>query len=202
MPLGRRRRGSTAGLLCLALSAAVMWGAARPASAPSVAADSLDLAATPTVRVRRTPVLWSADMATVPVEVLDVVGLGATTVMVTYDNRVLNVANCRRGGAFDLGLCNPALDRDEDGQPDTTRFNAVALEGVSARSNQPIVLALIDFTFVDRPALGSAVPLGVEIETFTDVDGVPMIVGGQSGEIRMVDRIGEALLPYVRRPPN
>ena len=85
----------------------------------------------PVVRAGSGSILQGRGTVTLPVEALGVQGLGAATVVVGYDPAVLTVAGCRPNPEFDLGLCNPQFDRDEDGKPDAARFNVVSLEGLS-----------------------------------------------------------------------
>lgn len=127
--------------------------------------------------------LQAGQTITLPVEVLNVQSLGAVNVIVGYDRTALVVAGCRRGAAFDLGLCNLVYDSDGDGQPDAVRFNLVSLTGVSAVGENPLNLANI--TWTARPHLSLAVTsvLTVQVQTFTDLDAIPLEVAALNGQL-------------------
>jgi hypothetical protein len=128
-------------------------------------------------------VLQAGQTITLPVEVLNVQNLGAVTVVVGYDWAVVAVAGCRRGAAFDAGLCNVAYDSDGDGQPDAVRFNLVSLTGVSTVGETPLNLANITWTSAERLSLAVTRVLTVQVQTFTDPDSFPMDVSTLNGQI-------------------
>lgn len=117
-----------------------------------------------------------------PVQVTNVQQCGAATVLVVYDPASVQPIACQRGTAFDVGLCNIAYDRNADGTADAVLFNVVSLEGVSA-GETPVTL--VDITW--KAAAGVQPPahadLGVQVETFTDVNAVPLAVTAQGGRI-------------------
>ena len=113
-------------------------------------------------------------------------GLGAATVVVGYDPAVLEVAGCRPNPEFDLGLCNPQFDRDEDGEPDAVRFNVVSLEGLSAADDAPLNLADITWAVVGRPEVGTVSTLEVEVLTFDAWDATPIDVSAENGQVTVV----------------
>ncbi len=108
--------------------------------------------------------------------------LGAATVLITYDPASVRPAACRRNTAFDVGLCNTAYDHNADGTADAVLFNVVSLQGVSAGATP---VTLVDITWqatagVQPPAYTD---LGVQVETFTDVNATPFAVTTQGGRI-------------------
>ena len=135
------------------------------------------------VRAGSGAVVQSGGTITLPVEATQVQNLGATTVVVGYDPAVLTVAGCQRNRAFDVGLCNTAFDRDDDGTPDAVRFNLISLDGLSAPDGDPLSLADIAWTVAGGPDPGTTITLEVEVPTFTDTDGFPISVSAENGQV-------------------
>jgi len=151
---------------------------------------------------------------TLPVEALEVQNVGAATVEVGFDPTMLRVVGCKPNRAFDIGLCNKALDRDGDGTADAVRFNAVSLDGLGASGEEPLNLA--DLTWVVKEGLkaGTTITLGLQVPAFTDVNGLPISIAVQSGRITitsgmenavflpltalMFERIHRRFLPLIR----
>lgn len=186
--------------LCLLLGAAI--GAVRVGPSLAHAASPLQLSPTQgrtTVRVREMRALVNPGPITVPIEIRNARDVGAATMMVRYDPTLLQVKTCRRGRAFDGGICNPAFDASGDGTADTVRFNIVALEGVSTRAGQTLVLLEIAFEALRPGPVGTRIPLSLVVETFTDVDGVPIPVLSNAGGITFVDAFDAIFLPVTSK---
>ena len=120
-----------------------------------------------------------------PVEVANVQGLGAATVLVGYDPNILKVVACQRNVLFDVGLCNINYDRNSDGKPDAVLFNVVSLRGVSATSS-PVVLVSITWQAVAAVDAARSTNLTVQVQTFTDTDGKPLAHTAQDGQITLL----------------
>ena len=140
----------------------------------------------PLVRAGSGSIPQDAGTLTLPVEALGVQGLGAATVVVGYDPAVLEVAGCRPNPEFDLGLCNPQFDRDEDGEPDAARFNVVSPGGLSAPDDVPLNLADITWAVVGRPDAGTVAALEIEVLTFDRWDATPISVTTENGQVTVV----------------
>ncbi len=138
------------------------------------------------VRAGSGVILQDEGTITLPVEAIGVQNLGAATVMVGHDPAVLRVAGCQRDPAFDLGLCNPQFDRDDDGLPDAVRFNVVSLEGLSAVEEAPLNLADITWAVVGEPDVGTVTTLEVEVLTFSDSGTIPISVSAENGQVSVV----------------
>jgi len=107
-------------------------------------------------------------------------------VVVGYDPTLLTVAGCRPNPEFDLGLCNPQFDRDEDGEPDAARFNVVSPGGLSAPDDVPLNLADITWAVVGRPDAGTVAALEIEVLTFDRWDATPISVTTENGQVTVV----------------
>jgi hypothetical protein len=115
---------------------------------------------------------------TIPIQVLNAVNLGVTTVTVCFDPAVVDATACTAnpGGVFDSGLCSPNFDNDGVA-PDCARMNAVSFAGFTGNA----VLANLSFTAVG-PA-GSVTGLTVIIDVFGDPGGNPLPATPQNGSI-------------------
>ena len=136
---------------------------------------------------------------TLPIQVTNTPQLGAATVLITYDPASVRPAACRRNTAFDVGLCNTAYDRNADGTADAVLFNVVSLQGVSAGVTP---VTLVDITWqatagVQPPAYTD---LGVQVETFTDVNATPLAVSTQGGRITIEVGITPPQKVYLHLP--
>ena len=120
-----------------------------------------------------------------PVEVANVQGLGAATVLVGYDPASLKVVACQRNTLFDVGLCNTSYDRNADGTPDAVLFNVVSLQGVSA-TGAPVTLVNITWQAVAAVHEARTTTLTVQVQTFTDTDGKPLAHTAQDGQITLL----------------
>jgi len=145
-----------------------------------------NLQSLPVVRAGSGSILQDGGTVTLPVEALGVQDLGAATVVVGYDPAVLEVAGCRPNPEFDLGLCNPEFDRDEDGEPDAARFNVVSLEGLSAAVDVPLNLADITWAVAGRPDAGTVTTLEIEVLTFDRWDATPIPALAENGQVTVV----------------
>ncbi len=111
---------------------------------------------------------------TLPVNVSNVTNLGAATVELGYDNRLVAPVACRiNRTVFDGGLCNLSLDSNGDGAPDAVRFNVFSLEpeGVSAPAAPGLPLADIAWVVTGTATLGATSPLTVAVTNFAAVGG-------------------------------
>ena len=122
-------------------------------------------------------------IVTLPVEAVGVQNLGAATVMVGYDPAVLKVVGCQRNAAFDAGLCNSQFDRNDDGVPDAVRFNVVSLGGLNGAEGSPLNFVNITWGGADTLNMGATSVLEVEIQTFTDTDGIPIEASAENGQV-------------------
>lgn len=120
-----------------------------------------------------------------PVEVTDVQGLGAATVLVGYDPALIKAVACQRGPRFDVGVCNPNHDRDADGTPDAVKFAVLSLNGVST-TGAPIILANITWQAVVAVETNQVTILAVQVQTFADADGKQLAYTTQNGQITLV----------------
>lgn len=124
------------------------------------------------------------DSVTLPVEVTEVVGLGAATIVAGFDPMMLTAADCARNPAFDVGLCNIGYDRDGDGVTDAVLFNVISLEGVSTGGGAAVTL--VEITWVAGPQAGAgATTVDVAVQTFADTDAQPLAVRSESGQITL-----------------
>lgn len=142
-----------------------------------------ETSASAVVRAGSGAILQVGSPITLPLEVIQVQDLGAVTVIVGYDPAVLTVAGCRRNPAFNVGLCNTALDRDADGTPDAVYFNLVSLNGLSALDGEPLSLVEIAWLVDGDPEPGTATSFKVDVTTFADTDGLPMDVSAENGQV-------------------
>ena len=175
----RRRLLAAAALSWLLYGAAQAEAEVKAKTASTLASTSAGsavvAAASGTIGPERAPI-------TLPVQVANVQRLGAMTAQVGYDPTRLRVAGCQRDPAFDVGLCNIAVDRNGDGVADAVRFNLVSIEGVSAGPT-PIPLVQITWAITGTAAGGGVVALHVETLTFTDAAGAPLPVTPTDGQI-------------------
>ena len=114
---------------------------------------------------------------TVPIAVLNVENLTPVGIEVRYDQNVLRfiAGSPDPNDVIDLALCE---EFDDDGvNPDSARFTAVSIAGVSG----PIVLAEVTFEAVGQPRDCS--PLDVEAFTLDDADGNPIPHSDEDGQI-------------------
>ena len=118
---------------------------------------------------------------TLPIQVENVEELGAATIWVGYDPTLLSVTACRPNSAFDVGLCNPLADRNQDGAVDAVLFNVVALDGLGA-AGQPVDLAQITWRQVGKPGDAPA-QLTLFVETFTNAAADPIPFESFAGQI-------------------
>jgi hypothetical protein len=139
---------------------------------------------------------------TLPVNVSNVTNLGAATVELGYDNRLVAPVACRiNRTVFDGGLCNLSLDSNGDGAPDAVRFNVFSLEpeGVSAPAAPGLPLADIAWVVTGTATLGATSPLTVVVTNFAAVGGetsLPFTV--MNGQLV----IGAAPTPTVTPTPS
>lgn len=117
-----------------------------------------------------------------PVLVRGVSKLGAATVLVTYDSSIVKATTCQRNAAFDVGLCNTTYDYNSDGIADAVLFNVVSLQGVST-GDTPVTLVNISWEAAAGVQPSAVADLHVEVQTFTDTNGSPMLVAAQDGQI-------------------
>ena len=157
----------------LPLQATVVKGLSAPRVVPNSAV----------VRAGSGSILQIRGTITLPVEAVDVQGLGAATVVVGYDPAVLEVAGCQRNPAFTYGLCNTQFDRDTDGVPDAVSFNVISLDGLSAGEGTPLNLADIAWAVAGEPDPGTTSTLTVEVPTFADADAIPIGASAENGQI-------------------
>jgi branched-chain amino acid transport system substrate-binding protein len=109
----------------------------------------------------------------VPLEILGApaVGVGAATVDVVYDPKVVDPTGWGSGDAFDAVQCKL------DYTPNTIRCTAISAQGVPGDS------LLADITFHAVGYTGECTPLDAQIATFTDPDGNDIPVVGDNGQI-------------------
>ncbi len=176
------RQPTSCGTLCIAtfiaaLIAVPFWSSQAPPQA----------AGPPIVRAAGGSLVSGTPGPTValPIKVVNVQGLGATTILVGYDPASLKVVACQRGPSFDVGLCNSAYDRNADGTPDAVLFNVVSLQGVNA-TTAPVVLVNITWQAVTAVPETRASTLSVQVQTFTDTDGNPLAHTAQDGQITLL----------------
>lgn len=156
---------------------------------PVHGAPAAALAASPSRQLRATtPALVSAASGvlplggisvTLPVSVSNVANLGAVTVELAYDN--LLVAPVRDSctinrNLFSGGTCNLRLDRNNDGIPDTVRFNVYSSteSGVSVPANAPLAMVTISWVATTTATVGMTSPLTVTVFDPAGPDGVVM----------------------------
>ena len=120
---------------------------------------------------------------TLPVNVSAVTNLGAANILLGYDPTKVAPVACKRGSAFDLGLCNLKFDRNGDGTSDAVKFNILALEGVSVPAGALMALADITWQVTGTVAVGATTILSVTVEEFANSEGLPLPVSAQNGEI-------------------
>ncbi|NOZ72202.1 MAG: hypothetical protein GXP38_09855 [Chloroflexi bacterium] len=130
-----------------------------------------------------------------PVEVSDVQQLGAATITLGYDPQILKPTLCQRNPVFEVGLCNLELDRDGDGVADAVRFNVVSLEGVDVSAGNSLLLAEISWEGVNMPGSGNESVLEVQVETFTDVNALPLDVTSENGVITLIPALTPSPTP-------
>lgn len=175
--LVRITQGITLALLLLAAIVISLTTSARVISAAPT--DSA------VVRAGTVSIPPGESIIALPVEVLNVQNLGAATVVVSYDPAVLAVNDCRRGSAFDYGICNTEYDQDGGGVSDAVLFNVNALSGVTATAEIPVTL--VDLVWeLGESEPGVTSTLELEVRTFTDVEGVPISVSPQNGQIAVI----------------
>lgn len=150
------------------------------------------------VRAGSGSILQNGGVVTLPVEAVGVRDLGAATVVVGYDPAVLEVAGCRHNPEFDLGMCNPDFDRDEDGTPDAVRFNVISLEGRSTTDDVPLNLVDVTWAVAGQPDAETVATLGIEVLTFDRWDATPITVAAENGQITVVAGAAHAVfLPLI-----
>ncbi len=170
-PLARVTRG-----IVLAMLSLVAVAVFPTTFAPEIAASPTDSAV---VRAGSDSIPPGETSVTLPVEVSNVQNLGAATVIVSYDPAALAVNDCRRGSAFNFGLCNTEY------APDAVRFNVNAVSGVTTTAETPVTLVELTWELTDsEPGVTSTVE--VTILTFTDVDSVPIAVAPEDGQISVI----------------
>lgn len=111
---------------------------------------------------------------TLPVNVSNVTNLGAATVDVGYDNRLIAPVACQIDRTvFNGGLCNLDRDNNGDGAPDAVRFNVFSLqpEGVSAPAPPGVPMAEISWIVTSTATLGATSPLTVVVTNFAAISG-------------------------------
>ncbi len=162
-------------MLIGALIPGVPLRAAPPMPDPAPDATALVQAANGTLLV-------PGPAVALPIQVTNVQKLGAATVLVTYDPASVKAAACQRNTAFDVGLCNTAYDRNADGTADAVLFNVVSLQGVSA-GETPVALVNITWQAASGVQPPAYADLGVQVQTFADVDANPLAVTAQGGRI-------------------
>lgn len=168
----------------------------------------LAISATPPAAAVTTPLVYGPSgtlfagrpAVLLPVQVTQVQKLGATTVLVTYDPDVIELVSCTRSPAFNVGVCNPDVDRNGDGKADAVRFNALSLDGVTT-ADTPVALVKITWQAVTGVITGTVTTLGVEVETFADVDGKPMAQAKVDGQVTVLppSALKMTFLPLVTR---
>lgn len=109
--------------------------------------------------------------------------LGASTVVIGYDAAVLSPSGCKRSASFDVTLCNTAYDHNKNGVPDSVRFNAVSISGVTIGISQTLTMAEITWSTTQTATVGGSTVLSVTVDTFTDTEGLPIPVTTQNGVI-------------------
>lgn len=109
---------------------------------------------------------------TVPVSVSNVVDLGAVTVEIGYDNRVIAPVLCRVNRAvFTTGICNLAYDSDSNGAPDAVRFALLTVSSVTAPANAPVPMVEISWIATATATVGQSTPLRVTVLNFANSSG-------------------------------
>jgi len=140
-------------------------------------------------------VMYPGSAVSLPVTVSNVQQLGATTITLGYDPNVLHPTTCQRNPVFEVGLCNLELDRDGNGEPDAVRFNVVSLEGVDVPADNPLFLVEISWEGVGMPGSGNESVLEVQVETFTDIDALPLDVTAENGLITIIPAVTPSPTP-------
>ncbi len=151
-----------------------------PSAAPGLAAAGA------TVRAASGSLAIPGEGLILPVQALQVERLGAATVLIAYDPALLKVSNCRRNPAFDVGVCNTALDRNGDTIPDAVLFNVVSLNGLAGGAVAPLDLVQITWLGQGQVVAAVSATLAVQVQTFADADGLPIPVSGQDGSILLL----------------
>jgi hypothetical protein len=124
-----------------------------------------------------------------PVEALDVQGLGAVMVEIDYDPAVVNATACQLNLAFTAArICALQVDRDRDGvvDPGVLRFAELADlagDGLTAPPGSPLNLANLTWSLADAPAPGTSITLAVSVSPFANIYGEPIPVVAQPGHI-------------------
>ena len=105
--------------------------------------------------------------------------LGAATIEIRYDSRILSVYGCKMDVAnvFDAEACNPKYDSNGDGQPDAVRFNVVSTAGVSG----DLALAELDVRALNASVTSS--PLNLVIDGAVDPSRSPLALTAENGRI-------------------
>lgn len=125
--------------------------------------------------------------AVLPVNVSNVTDLGAVTVVLSYEPTHLKpIAYRRNVDLFNIGFANLAFDRDQDGTPDSVKFNVGALNGVDVPADSPAPLAAITWQVTGTVAVGTTTVLSVTVETFTDSQALPLQSAAQNGTVTFV----------------
>ncbi len=128
----------------------------------------------------------------VPVEVINVpaeANLGAVTVDIQYDATLLTVQSCLAPTAtrFDSLVCNT----EEAGH---VRIAALATAGINGNA------VFAELTFQSDGAIGTDSNLMVTVETFVDVNAVPIPVSSQDGRVIFTCMAGDVDCSGVINP--
>jgi predicted outer membrane repeat protein len=101
--------------------------------------------------------------------------MGALHVIVTYDESVIDVADCSAAvdSAFDEGYCNA----NSAGE---VRFNGVVADGVTG---EDMVVGTITFQRGPPVIIDTTIPLPITVQTFADPNGVILPVTGVAGQL-------------------
>lgn len=113
---------------------------------------------------------------TIPIT-LDVptTAMGAINVIVTYDETVVDVADCSAAvdSAFDEGYCNAGTSGE-------VRFNGVVADGATG---EDMVVGTITFQRGPPVMMDTTIPLPITVQTFADPDGATLPITGVAGQL-------------------
>jgi uncharacterized repeat protein (TIGR01451 family) len=101
--------------------------------------------------------------------------MGAINVIVTYDESVIDVADCSAAvdSAFDEGYCNAGTSGE-------VRFNGVVQDGVTG---EDMVVGTITFQRGPPVITDTIIPLPILIQTFADSNGGTLPISGVAGQL-------------------
>jgi cell division septation protein DedD len=160
----------------------------------------LDTRSTAVIEAKSGEVPVGAGNSLLSITVSNVEKLGATTILIEYDTALLKPVQCRRNPLFSTGLCNLLFDHDNDGAPDSVRFNVISLEGVNAPAGSTVTLVDLTWQAAGTPTIGAMTLLSITVDSIANTEGIPLNVSSQPGTITFVEAPTATATPTPTSP--